>query len=272
MEEKDAAISTSMLAESASCLHPNSSCVVRQVDVNQILNNNREQTYNSEFFYEDFTSSGGTMQHWASNSYLQIPPLAIPEGQIWRIRGKIHTCLDDFVSVFDHCEPKTDNRFVSAVLEYDVVLVNDQTPMENVQFLQPVIIAVQQSTLMRSCDVHKYCVMCIEGDIHSASSVTEVIYLENNKTNVAPGQSWYELHDKYTFIHTYHFSKYVCICNVPEPKVENGIISIEAMLFGKIYEERTKKYNMAALLEIALIVQLENSVGPSPEFVEVGIN
>ena len=210
--------------------------------------------YDSEYFSKSFTQDGGELRHWTTDDYLEIPTGAVPDGQEWEIQDKIHTSLDKFDNVFLKGERK---QFRSCVLEYGIK--NGPLHNNDRQFLKRVVINIRHSVTDR-LTANKLRVFCLEDD----DQVIEIF----QHTNSSGRNPWFELHDDFLRIHTYHFCKYTCVCTDTENKVKD-IQYFTATLYGKITRIFNENAKYEADLSFALWAQTKDGVGNLPEFREV---
>ena len=224
-------------------------------EVKKLLKNSSCQ-YDSEYFSDIFTCKGGELRHWTTDDYLEIPPGAVPEDQDWEVQGKIHTSLDNFVDVFLKGETK---QFRSCVLEY---CIKNSPSNEKRQFLTRVIINIRHS-VTDQCARDNLRVFCLEDD-------NQVIEIFKQTHNLAASDPWFELHEDFLRIHTFHFCKYTCVCTASND-LTRDIQYFIATLYGKVTRVPDENSKYIADLSFALWAHVEDGVEKLPEFREVTI-
>ena len=210
--------------------------------------------YDSEYFSDTFTCKGGELRHWTSDDFLEIPPGAVPEGEEWEVQGKIHTSLDKFDDVFLKGERK---QFRSCVLEY---CIKNGPLSKTKQFLTRVVINIRHSVADKSA-TDGLRVFCLEDD----NQVVEIFKMTHNLSGDDP---WFELHEGFLQIHTYHFCKYTCVCTASNNQTSD-IQYFIATLYGKVTRVPDETSSYIADLSFALWAHVKDGVEKLPEFSEV---
>jgi hypothetical protein len=156
----------------------------------------------------EFTSRGGELFHWASDNSLCIVPGAIPVGETWRIRGQMHTLLDQFDAYLSQCKNYnaifSDNvrQYCSSVFELQIISASDAQDQpillpRSKEFNKPVSITIRYAASESSRqDLRVFCV-------HDNNVIQEIkIGDANDESCVAP---YFLLDNDYVTIITKHF-------------------------------------------------------------------
>jgi hypothetical protein len=238
-------------------------------DIETSVNESR-LSHDWEHVEGEFTLRGGELFHWASDNSLCIVPGAIPVGETWRIRGQMHTLLDQFDEYLSQCSnynaffSNNFRQYCSSVFEIRIISASDAQDRSNLlsrckEFNQPVSITIRHVAMgISRQDLRVFC-------LHDNKVIQEIKTADtNDESSVAP---YYLLDDDYVTIKTTHFSYYfVCVCS--EQPINTDINFINAIVYGRIYPERDGEYTHKAHVDFGL--QFIPSLTTLPDFWQVG--
>ena len=230
---------------------------VIEINGEMIVRHNKEHKFNSKTFSKSFTTLGGTFKHWTTDDCVNIPEGAIPPDDEWVIQGEVVTSVDEYASMLPH----EHERFVSTIMDYAVVINGEKAKHKN--FRKPVTIIVHHTA--RSTKIKDIRVLCLDDDNNTIEVPKR--HKDLSKTNKDFNCI---IFDDYVKIFTVHFSKYVVAATTPNGiPVEQNIIGIDVLVYGKIHTDSSKRNPYRVMLETYLWINMENNAQTLPGYIEV---
>ena len=186
---------------------------------------------NGEHFVSGlFTSYGGILPDWRSNDYLEVPPYAVPDNELYKVCGRIYlnqSCFDNILTDRD------EDCFVSRVCEYHI--------HDHARFERPVTVTMKHN-LKSKKSLSKVRVV-YGGDSHEDSySQVSSEQPEYDKALCDRGpKPWFESDLKSIRVKTFHFTRFLCIGHkIWEETADTN--NIKLIIIGKLLPKSVDKY------------------------------